>query len=282
MAAPMLTLEDFTTDLLDDEPRIVDWKLAQALGFARTRDIHELIDRHQYNLEEFGDLPYRTANSPGAGRPGREYRLNFNQAIFVAIKSEAPNAVAVQIHVVTIYGEWAHGKLNPVDAATAERIADATNEAFHRAPELLAALQEMITAALNNTTDIRGRVESVQRIALAIEDRLGDIVKRRPAPVRNQDIYDRVIEDYYLGRCPCCQKPNAVIIRDGQRTRDYHLDHATDNPYKNGLFEMWPVCGQCNHQFKRDPRYRSEKMDAFRVFQHHVEDMTSDGLFRKE
>lgn len=274
-----LTPKDFETDMFDDEPRIGDWKLAQALGFVRAYDIHELIDRHQSSLQEFGNCPYRTGNSVGAGRRGREYRLNFNQAIFIAIKSEAPNAIAVQIHVVMIYGEWAHGKLKPVDAETTERIAEATVDAKQRAPDLLAALEEMLTAALTDTTDIRGRLESVQRTALDIQDRLGDIVKRRPAPVRNQDIYDRVISDFYNGRCPCCNRTNRVIIDDdGKRTADYHLDHATDNPYKNGLHEMWAVCGKCNHDLTRKAGYRAFKMDEFRVFQHRVEDVIGNKL----
>lgn len=278
MDGSLLTLADFTTDLLDDEPRIEDQKLARALSFARGTDIHELIERHRVSLEAFGTLPYRTVNSGGRGRPGGEYRLNFNQAIFITIKSEAPNAVAVQIHVVTIYGLWARGKLQPIDAATKAQIATATTELHQRAPELAEALGELLKRVAELPT-IGARVESVQRTALDIQDRLGDIVKRRPAPNRNQDIYDTVVIEYYLGRCPCCQRTNRIIIdTDGERTRDYCLDHATDNPYKNGLHEMWPVCGQCNHHFKRNPRYRAERMDAFRVFQHHVEDVAGRRL----
>jgi hypothetical protein len=132
--------------------------------------------------------------------------------------------------------------------------------------------QIAMLATRDEVGDVGGRVASVQRTALEIKDHLGEIVKRRAAPVRNQDIYDQVVIDFYLGRCPCCQRSDRVIIRDGHHTKFYHLDHATDNAYKNGLHEMWPVCGLCNGKLRAEPHYRIEKMDNFRVFQNNVQE----------
>jgi hypothetical protein len=276
---PPLTLADFSEDE-DGERRVADWRLAEVLGFAREFEMHRLIERHRQSLERFGTLRYRDVKSTG-GRPGTEYRLNFNQAIFIVIKSEAQNAIPVQIHVVEIYGLWAHGKLLPVDAETARTIADANERISEQAPELVQLLQDLLgrvgdLATHTDASDVGDRVASVQRTSLEIYDRLNDIVKRRPAPTRNQDVYDRVIEDFYLGRCPCCGRH--VIIKDGARTALYCLDHATDNPYRNGLYEMWAVCKYCNSKFKHDPRYRAETMDRFRVFQSRVQEIMGQRL----
>jgi hypothetical protein len=110
-----LTFGDFTTDLLDEEPRIAAWRLAQALGLVRDTNIRQLIERYRHRLERWGTLHQSSAKSSG-GRPGIEYGLNFKQAIFIIVKSDAPNADAVQDHVIEIYALWAQGKLNPVDA----------------------------------------------------------------------------------------------------------------------------------------------------------------------
>lgn len=276
-----LSIDDFIEGE-DREARIPDWRLAEVLDFTFEPEIRRLIDRHRESLEQFGTLCHGNIKSTG-GRPGSEYRLNFNQAIFVIIRSEAPNAVPVQIHVVTIYGLWATGKLRPVDPATETKIAAETSRTFQQAPELMGLLQGLLErvgdlATQTEVGEVGSRIASLQRTALEIQDRLGHIVKRRDAPIRNQDIYDLVVVEFYLGRCPCCQRPDRILIRDGQRTRLYRLDHISDNPYKNGLHEMWAVCEYCNSKFKNDQRYRAETMDQFRVFQSRVADVTGQRL----
>jgi hypothetical protein len=244
--------------------------------------IRFMIDRHRSDLEDFGTLLHRTTKSTG-GRPGSEYRLNFDQSIYIINRSDAPNARPIQKHVVVIYGLWFRGKLKPIDQATALVVAEATTSAYQQSPELVGMLQTLLAEVLStraNGNDIAARVESVQRTALEIEARLGEIVKRRNAPVRNQDIYDHVVREFYLDRCPCCRRPDRIIIgEDGKHTSRYALDHVTDNPYKNGLHEMWPVCRECNGKLTHDARYRSEMMDRFRVFQSHVEEIKGRRLF---
>lgn len=279
-----LWLEDFHDDG-DGVPRVPDWRLAEVLDFARPFEITRLIDRHRETLGRFGTLRYGNVKSTG-GRPAAECLLNFNQAIFIIIKSEAENAIPVQIHVVEIYGLWVAGKLPPIDTETAAAVEDSTAKMANETPELFTLLFEQIAmlATRDQIGSVGDRVSSVQRTALEIQNRLGDIVKRRAAPVRNQDIYDRVIIEFYqgaapdTGRCPCCMRSDPVIIRGGKHTRFYTLDHATDNPYKNGLHEMWPVCSLCNGKFKAEPHYRIEKMDNFRVFQNHVHNVIGQRL----
>jgi len=272
-----LAMSDFTDDDAG-EPRVPDWRLAEVLGFNYQPEVRRLIERHRSHLEVFGTLWHRAIKSSG-GRPGSEYHLNFNQAIFIAIKSEAPNAIPVQIHVVEIYGLWATGKLKPVDQATALVVAEATTQAYRQSPELVGMLQMLLGRIAELDASHGGRIASVQRTALEIQEKLGEIVKRRPAPVRNQDIYDQVLRDFYLNRCPCCQRPDRILFREGgKRSGLYTLDHVTDNPYKNAIHEMWPVCSVCNGKFKHDPRYRAERMDQFRVFQSHVDNIQGQRL----
>lgn len=275
-----LTMADFREGA-DGVFRVPDWRLAEALAFNHTPEIRRLIERHRSSLEQFGNLWHGATNSRGPGRPGSEYLLNFNQVIFIIIKSEAPNAIPVQIHVVEIYGLWARGDLKPKDEATAVAVAESTARVEEQAPALLALIQEMLSSLTDTTGAVGDRVASVQRTALEIQDRLNDIVKRRPAPVRNQDIYDQVLLTFYstdqkTARCPCCGEHN--VIKDGKRNGLYTQDHATDNAYKNSLFEMWPVCKYCNSRLRNDPLYRSKTMDAFRNFQRHVEEITGERL----
>ena len=68
-------------DYGDCVPRVPDWRLAEVLAFGRSNRIRELIDAHLETLEKLGTLPCRAVKSMG-GRPGADYLLNFNQAIF--------------------------------------------------------------------------------------------------------------------------------------------------------------------------------------------------------
>lgn len=274
-----LSMDDFREGA-DGEPRVPDWRLAEVL-IIDTRWFRQLIVRHREDLEDFGALLHRTTTPRTGGPIATEYLLNFDQAIHIINRSEAQNARPIQKQVTRIYGLWARGKLVPIDETTAAAVAESTARVEAQAPALLALIQEMLSSLTDTTGAVGDRVASVQRTALEIQDRLNDIVKRRPAPVRNQDIYDQVLLAFYstdqkTARCPCCGEHN--VIKDGKRNGLYTQDHATDNAYKNSLFEMWPVCKYCNSRLRNDPLYRSKTMDAFRNFQRHVEEITGERL----
>jgi hypothetical protein len=271
-----LEMRDFQPDD-EGEPRIPHWRLAEVLEYARgSHGAQQYIERNKADFEYFGKLPHREEVSR-RGPSGIEYLLNFNQAIWFVSRSDAPNARPIQRHVVEIYGLWARGKFHPIDDETEAAANTSFARAFEQSPDLMAMLQDLLSNAtglvLSQGKENGARIESVQRTALEIQGRLADIVKRRAAPLKNQDIYDTVVVDFYGGRCPCCSRSDRVIIRDNQRTKLYTLDHATDNPYKNALHEMWPVCTHCNSKFKHDARFRAEMVDCFRVFQARVEDV---------
>ena len=138
---PRIVIPLNVTDIRDDGV-IHDLRLAEQLGIRRDRNIRQLIERHADNLKRFGELLYRTANNRGPGPRTIEYYLNRKQALFIIGKSDAPNAVEIQILVIEVFDAWLSGKLRPVDAETETGLADATARAFDASPELMAVLTE--------------------------------------------------------------------------------------------------------------------------------------------
>jgi hypothetical protein len=277
-----LTLGDFTTDLFDDEPRIADWRLAEALHFTHERHIRELIERHCPSLERFGTLSYRATKSTG-GRPGTEYRLNFNQAIFIVIKSEAPRAVPVQIHVVTIYGLWATGKLQPIDADTSDQINEATAEAINQTPELLDALKGLradtgdIGAGVNNANVKLDYLEKYFAEHFAELQRSFDENVRQPrvdelSSVRWQQDY--TVAEHLDCWCPICRRIKILTViersTDGrvtgvEKTDHYEHAHLLVRTVR-GLFNTMPMCRQCNQTWERKLRHKEWVVERVRSF----------------
>jgi hypothetical protein len=96
----------------DDEPRILDLRVAERLGFTRPVNIRNLIRRNEAELVTYGDLLRDEANSKtGPGRPSDGYLLNEGQILLLAMKSDAPNAVAIRKEVITVYQAWRRGEV---------------------------------------------------------------------------------------------------------------------------------------------------------------------------
>lgn len=108
-----MTLSITATDLnmLDDEPRLLDLRLAEALGFAQTRDVRKLIDRNKGELASYGEVCATVAQtSPAGGRPGLEYWLNEAQALLVCMFSRTDQAARVRRELVEVFMAWRRGK----------------------------------------------------------------------------------------------------------------------------------------------------------------------------
>jgi predicted ArsR family transcriptional regulator len=118
----------------NDEPRILDTDLAEALGMSRPRDIRSnLIVPNKEELETYGILRSSNANSGKRGRPSWVYHLNKDQALLVAILSRVPKAAEVRAEVIKVFNAYQKGHLelsdtgksalpnfaNPADAARA-------------------------------------------------------------------------------------------------------------------------------------------------------------------
>ncbi len=115
--AHLITLEDLNTSI-NSEPRVLDLKLAKALGFKEPRMIRKLIARNVESLKQFGSLHMeQTPPSAKGGRPTTEYWLNKKQGLFLCAKSSTEKAALVTIEMVEVFDEYTQGKLEAVLAA---------------------------------------------------------------------------------------------------------------------------------------------------------------------
>lgn len=114
-----MALSITATDLLirDDEPRVQDLRLAEALGFGQTRDIRPLIKRNEHELQLYGGVcgtvPQTSARG---GRPGLEYWLNEAQALLVCMFSRTPEAARVRRELVEVFMAWRRQRALPAGA----------------------------------------------------------------------------------------------------------------------------------------------------------------------
>ena len=114
-----LTITDLDTTVSKGEPRILDLRLAERLGYARPRKLRALIVRNLPELETYGTLaPRRGAPISGKGRVQEvdEYHLNEGQALVVILLSRTPAAAQVRREVIEVYMAWRRGELKPSGA----------------------------------------------------------------------------------------------------------------------------------------------------------------------
>lgn len=128
----IISLTDINIEV-NHEPRILDIRLAEALGFKRAADIRPLIERHKEALERFGEV-FRTARKTTSkgGRPTEENYLNEKQATYICTKSETDNATEIVIHMVEVFYQVRHGQLT-LSPATTETITPAQQQALQQA-----------------------------------------------------------------------------------------------------------------------------------------------------
>jgi len=107
-----LKIEDL--EIVNDEPRIADLKLATALGYQRPRHVRDLIERNFVPLSKFGEFSrtYGETSSKG-GRPTACYHLNEKQALYVIAKSNTPTAAEMTVAMVEVFHAYRHGHLQP-------------------------------------------------------------------------------------------------------------------------------------------------------------------------
>lgn len=91
------------------EPRVRDLDLAERLGFDRPRKIRELIERNIAEIEGMGSLAPRRGKS--RGQVFTEYWLNEEQALLVAVLSNAPQAKVVRAMLVRTFVAYRRGQM---------------------------------------------------------------------------------------------------------------------------------------------------------------------------
>lgn len=109
LSIPALCAADLNTTV-NHEPRIMDLRLAEALGFGRLYDIRKLIRRHIDTLRTFGEVcaTWRKPSGKG-GRPSQTYWLSKRQALFITAKSDTERAAHVTVRMVEVFDEVTSG-----------------------------------------------------------------------------------------------------------------------------------------------------------------------------
>jgi hypothetical protein len=118
-----------TIATIDNEARILDTDLAEALGYERPRVIRDLIKRYDAALTALGPL-CRTVRQTG-GRPAEEFYLNKAQAVFITTQSGTTRAVEITVKVAQKFDAYERGVIqpqlpnfaNPAEAARAWAVA---------------------------------------------------------------------------------------------------------------------------------------------------------------
>ena len=94
----------------DGEPRVRDLTLGERAGYARPIAIRKLIREHWSKLLEFGIISSVGTIHEGAGRPGTEYWLNEEQAIFLLTKSDTAEAFSAVKEMIRVFVLVRHGR----------------------------------------------------------------------------------------------------------------------------------------------------------------------------
>ncbi len=118
---PTLSLSDIDTTV-SGEPRVLDLRLAEVLGFSQVRDIRKLIERHREVLERLGEVCATVAQtSRKGGRPATEFWLTKKQAVYLCTKAETERAITVTIQIVELFDAVTGGAAHPVLAPVLTR-----------------------------------------------------------------------------------------------------------------------------------------------------------------
>lgn len=129
----------------EEEPRLQDLRIAEALGFERPRAIRQLIQRNMTELVRFGFIA--TQRGAYRGKEFVEYWLNEEQALLIATLSDAPRAAEVRHMLIKVFVAWRRGQLPPEPQGLRHRganPADPTGTALSAMAERLAAVETAI------------------------------------------------------------------------------------------------------------------------------------------
>jgi hypothetical protein len=110
----LTTLKIQDLEIIQDEPRIADLKLAKALAYKDDHKIRSLIQNNLSTLSRFGEVSAeeRKPTNKG-GRPSTVYFLNEKQALYIIAKSNTPTAAEMTVAMVEVFHAYRHGHLQP-------------------------------------------------------------------------------------------------------------------------------------------------------------------------
>lgn len=245
-----IVLEGLTLALLDgdnDQPRMRDLDLARELGFGRPRDVRQLIERYETagilnDIRVCGTVP----QTPG-GRPGREYWLTEEQALFIVAKSETPKATAMLQVVIRVFMLARRGLLPSVGGS----------------PEILAAVAAARAEARDLITELQVTIDgqAAQLAALAAN------VPRKEITQKTKDRHELVLKRLN-GYCPCCW--HVLLIVDG-KLQGHEWDHFYARN-RNKLHEVWAICETCHRKRSAATSASGERARLFHAYQELVDE----------
>lgn len=241
------------------EPRVLDIRLAEALGFDKPRNIRDLIQRNENELAAYSEV-YRTARqtSEQGGRPGTEYWLTEEQALLICMRSDAPRAPAVRAEIIAVFMAWRRGKTPAISHQAIDAVIDRQLE------------------------PIRADIAELKSIAARTEGNVtylsNTLMPRRNFTATTRKIWLAVVREFYAGHCPCgCG--HKVLDRIGNWVDDASDDHFF-NRSRNKTSEGWPILSKCNQRLC-DPKERRAAEGAFAFFQQHCARVAERILHRK-
>jgi hypothetical protein len=245
----------------DAEPRVLDLRLGERLEFKAPRQIRELIERNQQELERYGHVArYDVVRPQGGGTPAREYLLNEAQALLICMKSETPVAADIRHEIITVFLAWRRGQ--PVPSGI--------GDLFHR------AIEPVRLVATETRDLIRDNVIPLNR---EIRDRIDDVVPRHDFSPSTLKVWTLVIHKYYDGMCPSgC---SIRIERDFTRLPKVWTEDHWYTRERNGTADGWPVAALVNEKLK-DRAFRDtmqKKFDTFHGNLERVQNKHIDKLF---
>lgn len=169
---------------IDGEPRVRDLDLAERLGFERPRKIRELIERNRAEIEAMGVCPaVGQTHGPKGGRPAKEFYLNEEQALLVAVLSNAPQAPTVRTMLIRTFVAYRRGQFGVFDERGLDllrRTDGIVRMLSHKVTEIekaLPALRAELLTAL---------IESDPRVVATTFKPALDVLEERGVPARGR------------------------------------------------------------------------------------------------
>lgn len=105
----MLTIGDL--QVIAEEPRILDLRVAERLEMAQPLDIRRTIEGNRAELERYGEVfAHRPKTSAKGGRPATEYWLNEAQTLLLCMFSRTERAADVRQEVISVYLDYRQGR----------------------------------------------------------------------------------------------------------------------------------------------------------------------------
>lgn len=150
----------------EGEPRIRDLDLAERLGFSRPRAIRQIVERNRVEIEGLG--PLATLRGKSRGQEFAEHYLNEEQALLVAVLSNAPQAPAVRAMLIRTFVAYRRGQLEApagmTDAESRKIVGGIVKAVVHK--EIAEAIPGLVDRMVEERLQIDPRVAALANISV--------------------------------------------------------------------------------------------------------------------